>query len=150
MIVYAPDVNGPLYRVPATGGTPTPVTQISEAKEANRWPFFLPDGRHFLYVTQGRSWSQQATGIFVGSVESVDSPASTRISAARVRNAIFALNHVFFVRGGTLAAQPFDPVRLEGKGPTITVRARSGGGIDVLSVRILNLQQRPASLPVLD
>ena len=38
-------------RVAASGGTPQPVTQLDPSKYvANRWPHFLPDGDHFLYL----------------------------------------------------------------------------------------------------
>ena len=39
-----------LHRVSAKGGSPTPVTTLAEGEEAHRWPWFLPDGQHFLYV----------------------------------------------------------------------------------------------------
>src|SRR5207253_988833 len=40
-----------LYRVPAAGGTPVPVTTLDTARGENshRWPVFLADGRHFVY-----------------------------------------------------------------------------------------------------
>ena len=55
-IVFAPSLYGPLNRVPASGGTPTAATKIPHpgSVQSHRWPFFLPDGRHFLYSAQ---WS---------------------------------------------------------------------------------------------
>src|SRR5262249_12315351 len=52
VILFAPTVNGPLYQVSAAGGKSTPVTSLDPTKGENthRWPHFLPDGRHFLYV----------------------------------------------------------------------------------------------------
>jgi hypothetical protein len=37
--------------VPAGGGTPTPVSTLDSAHGdvSHRWPWFLPDGRHFLF-----------------------------------------------------------------------------------------------------
>ncbi len=43
----------PLQRVDAHGGTPTPVTAFDKTDTAHRWPSFLPDGQHFLYLAQG-------------------------------------------------------------------------------------------------
>jgi hypothetical protein len=50
-IVFAPTIAGPLYRVSANGGVPAPVTRLARQRsgQAHRWPFFLPDGKHFLY-----------------------------------------------------------------------------------------------------
>ena len=39
--------------VSVTGGTPTPVTEVRSG-ELQRWPAFLPDGRHFLYNIRNR------------------------------------------------------------------------------------------------
>jgi eukaryotic-like serine/threonine-protein kinase len=52
VIVFAPTIGGPLFRVSANGGVPAPVTQLdaSAGDTTNRWPDFLPDGVHFLYV----------------------------------------------------------------------------------------------------
>src|SRR6202022_3837809 len=49
-IVFAPNDHDSLYRVSASGGTATPVTTLDPAHEySHRWPWFLPDGKHFLY-----------------------------------------------------------------------------------------------------
>src|SRR5262249_41108183 len=52
VIVFAPDVNGPLYQIAETGGAPSPATRVfnAEGLQGHRWPVFLPDGRHFLYI----------------------------------------------------------------------------------------------------
>jgi hypothetical protein len=46
VIIFAPDVNGPLYRIAETGGTPSPITSVPNADglQGHRWPVFLPDG----------------------------------------------------------------------------------------------------------
>ncbi|HUN81084.1 MAG TPA: protein kinase [Phycisphaerae bacterium] len=53
IIVFAPSSGGALQRVSATGGVPTQVTQLDSERgeSAHRFPCFLPDGKHFLYVT---------------------------------------------------------------------------------------------------
>jgi eukaryotic-like serine/threonine-protein kinase len=52
VIVLAPSSWGPIAQVPAEGGTPKPVTKTVYSNQgvSDRWPFFLPDGRHFLFV----------------------------------------------------------------------------------------------------
>ncbi len=51
VIVFAADGLVPLYRVSAAGGEPIPVTALDQSRfeTSHRWPFFLPDGRHFLF-----------------------------------------------------------------------------------------------------
>src|SRR5262249_9223149 len=50
-IVFAPNVRSSLYRVPASGRASVAVTRLEESKHtSHRWPWFLPDGKHFLYL----------------------------------------------------------------------------------------------------
>jgi eukaryotic-like serine/threonine-protein kinase len=103
--------DGPLLRVSATGGTPVPVTTVDTANNENshRWPFFLPDGRRFLYLARG---SAGADVIYEGSL---DRPADkTRIRLA-ANNAVFAPGEqgeggrLLWVNGqGSLMSQDFD------------------------------------------
>jgi Tol biopolymer transport system component len=55
VIVFAPNSQGPIERVSANGGDATPVTKIDAARgeRGHRYPQFLPDGVHFLYVAVG-------------------------------------------------------------------------------------------------
>ena len=50
VIVFAPNGFGVLLRVMAAGGTPVPVTQLPSGQGSHRFPQFLPDGRHFLFL----------------------------------------------------------------------------------------------------
>jgi eukaryotic-like serine/threonine-protein kinase len=49
-ILFAPNYRSPLFRVPASGGNPQQVTTLNAAahETTHRWPYFLPDGNHFL------------------------------------------------------------------------------------------------------
>jgi Tol biopolymer transport system component len=51
VILFAPVRTGALLMIPAAGGVPSPATVIdpSRKEQSHRWPWFLPDGRHFLY-----------------------------------------------------------------------------------------------------
>jgi hypothetical protein len=51
VILFAGFNPGPIYRIPAKGGVPEAVTRIeaSRGEIGHSWPFFLPDGQHFLY-----------------------------------------------------------------------------------------------------
>jgi len=64
VIVFAPAIAGPIYRVAATGGAPEAVTKIPPGSgESQHWPFFLPDGKHFLYDV---NWSGSANARTTG------------------------------------------------------------------------------------
>jgi Tol biopolymer transport system component len=91
---------GPLQKVTATGGTPTAVTALKEADTSHRYPWFLPDGEHFLFLAIAKGAHQ----LRVGSLSSTD---STPLGSIR-SNAIYAAGRLLFVQGG-LVAQPFDP-----------------------------------------
>ena len=119
--------NQPLYRVSAAGGDPTPVTMLdkSQYETSHRWPYFLPDGRHFLYFIRGRS---EHTGIYLASL---DSKETTQLVAASV-NAVYAPpGWLLFMRNETLMAQSFDAneLRLTGEPISIAERVSFNGGL---------------------
>jgi Tol biopolymer transport system component len=109
---------GPLSRVPAMGGSPTPITSLSEhAQREHHWPQFLPDGKHFLYIAQGAVSLINAgeSGIYVGSLDSKDS----KLILGGVNSPVIYARPgylLFLQRGGVLVAQPFDKDRLEVSG----------------------------------
>src|SRR4029077_15028551 len=59
-------LGGRLLRVSASGGTPSPVTAPSGRGEGVAYPWFLPDGQHFLYLRG--SAKPDSTGMYVGSL----------------------------------------------------------------------------------
>jgi Tol biopolymer transport system component len=107
-IVFSPNNAGiSIQRVPAAGGACVDVTRT---KGDHRFPVFLPDGRHFLYLTEGAP-ADEANGIFVGSLDGVEE----RRVLADVSGIAFApparnerTGHVLFARGNTLMAVPFE------------------------------------------
>jgi serine/threonine protein kinase len=54
VIIFAPDagVGGGLHRVSASGGTSTPISSPdkSRGESSHRWPMFLPDEKHYMYM----------------------------------------------------------------------------------------------------
>jgi eukaryotic-like serine/threonine-protein kinase len=113
VIVFSPDISGPLHRVSASGGASGPVTNLDETRGdlSHRWPTFLPDGTHFLYLG-GATGIREAPAIYVASLESKESKLVLRDSS----NVEYALGYLVYLRGDTLMAQPFDAGRLETKG----------------------------------
>jgi Tol biopolymer transport system component len=116
VIVFAPAIDAALFRVAAAGGTPTAVTVLDPAHEesAHLNPLFLPDGRHFLFVTSGRDTS----GTYVASL---DSPERKRVSLEGSKLGFSSPDFLFFLRDRTLMAQRLDLKRLDLAGEPIRV-----------------------------
>ena len=91
MILFG-DQGAGLQRIPASGGTPSPVTQLNkEAGETSHyWPQFLPGGKKFLYLT--RSGDAEKSGVFIGAF---DGKPATRIAQTGFKAAYDAANFVF-------------------------------------------------------
>ena len=112
-IVFAPSLTSGLFRVSAAGGAPAPVTTLDAAKkeQGHRGPWFLPDGRRFLYV------ATPPTTVYVGSLDSEERPPLF----ASESQAIYADGYLLFMRRGTLLAQSFDAARLRTMGESFPV-----------------------------
>ena len=111
-IVLAPDATGSLYKVAATGGEPEVVVQADTTNKylSFRWPFFLPDGEHFLYSTESSSTGSTADdGIYISSLKG--EPGKMIIKTPS--NAQYANGHLFYVSQSILLAQEFDPSNFE-------------------------------------
>ena len=140
-IVFAPSLLGPLYRVPASGGEPVPATQIARrgSIQTNRWPFFLPDGHHFLYLAD---WSgpadAQGNGIYAGSLESGEAKL---VLPELVGNVAFASGRLLYVRQRTLMAQPFDLGRIATSGPAAPVTEQELEQRPTLSIHAFSVSQ---------
>ncbi len=118
VIVFTPSYGAPLFRVPAAGGTPSPVTTLeAPAREtSHRFPWFLPDGRHFLFTA--RSGSPEKTAVYAGDLESKE----RRLVIAAASNAVYSPPGVLlFMRRNTLMAQRFDAPRLRTIGEPLPV-----------------------------
>jgi Tol biopolymer transport system component len=78
------------------------------------WPRFLPDGRHFLFLTWSGDASKRA--VMAGDL---DSKSTRRLVAAESNAAYAAPGYVIFHRAASLFAQPFDDRRLALEGEPV-------------------------------
>jgi Tol biopolymer transport system component len=111
-----------IFRVPAEGGTPVRITQLDHTRrERNHyWPEFLPDGRHFLYMTTALDANgvRETHTIYVASLDSTDRKPLARMHSKMLYS---APGYLLFVDGGALLAQPFDAANLELKGEPVRI-----------------------------
>jgi len=105
-IVFTPNFNAPLWKVSAAGGAPTPLTTLDTASRENthRWPWILPDGRHFLFIDRisGSGAAPTREAVWVGSLDGKRAELIHSVDS----QAVYANGHVLFVRDRTLMAQP--------------------------------------------
>ncbi len=105
--MFAPSVPSPIMKVPASGGTPQPASRLDPEREvAHRWPHFLPDGDHFLYLGDAKAGGQSTLR-----VDSLRTPGSLKIVDG-VTEGQYSDGLLFFFRRQVLLAQPFDLDRL--------------------------------------
>ncbi|TAK10845.1 MAG: serine/threonine-protein kinase [Acidobacteria bacterium] len=128
VIVFAPSNGGPLQRVSANGGEPTVVTMLDAARgeTGHRFPWFLPDGKHFLFATVPAK--NQRFELFVGSL---DGAAAKPLGAAESAAAYAEPGYLLFARQNTLMAQPFDvgALAVSGEPTSIGEAPSSTGGL---------------------
>ena len=154
VILFTPGPASPIHRVPASGGTPTPVTTLdAQTGDVQHWyPFFLPDGRHFLYFAVGsQAGATDARAVLVGSLDSAE-PDKLLLQGGS--NAKYANGYLFFWRAGRLVAQRFDTERLELQGEALPVVERAtdtglgatstAGAFSVSETGVLAYQLTPA------
>ncbi len=108
VILFSPEVFGGLYRISSGGGAPIPVTtpDASRFETSHRWPFFLPDGKHFLYLAANFSGQFDKNAILLGSL---DSRERRTIVSADSNPAYAAPGYLLYRRDNALVAQRFDP-----------------------------------------
>ena len=92
-----------LSTVSAAGGDPKPLRPLADGETAQMWPEFLPDGKHYLYLSLGDRPNQQ--GIYAASLDS----SERKFIVATTANAAYVQSgQLLFMRGDVLMAQPFD------------------------------------------
>ena len=106
-IVYSPATQDRLYRISVNGGAPTPITTLDAAQHtSHRWPFFLPDGKHFLYLAINHDSAKSANDTVY--YASVDGSVNRALFKSK-SNVIYADGYLLFARNEQLLAQPFNP-----------------------------------------
>ena len=107
VIVFAPQFQGSLFQISASGGTPQPVTKLDPALyTTHRWPQVLPDGEHFIYLAANHTSPQgPQTGIFYAALDGQPG----KLIVQTFSNAVFASGFLLYLRDKTYLAQRFNP-----------------------------------------
>jgi Tol biopolymer transport system component len=117
---------GPLLRVSASGGTPSAAEKLDASlhETSHRYPAFLPDGRHFLYLALNLAGApdDKANQICAGSLDSFD----VKRIAPGIGNPAYASGRLLVPRDRNLIAQAFDASALAVRGEPQTVAQEIG------------------------
>jgi Tol biopolymer transport system component len=105
--------------VAASGGPTTPVTQLDQkVHSTHRWPWFLPDGKHFVYLAASHANPRsENAGIYVASL---DGGEPKRLMAS-YGSVLAVPGWLLSVQDGNLMATPFDERRLAVSGSAVPV-----------------------------
>jgi excisionase family DNA binding protein len=119
VIIFAPSTHSGIYKVADSGGTPTQITTVDTAiHTTHRWPKFLPDGSHFIYMAASHFRDASHNGVYWSGLEGKNNVLLPTTDA----DATYASGYLFFLRKNELQAQPFDAERGQLKGtprPTV-------------------------------
>jgi len=123
---------GGIMRVPASGGSATPLTALDPSRQEiyHGMPYFLPDGRHFLYSRNSKTAA--STGVYIGSVDTKPHDQDLKPLTASDSAAVYVASgdpdtgQLLFMRHGALMAQPFDARTLKLSGEPVAVAENVG------------------------
>jgi serine/threonine protein kinase/Tol biopolymer transport system component len=105
-----------LSRVSAQGGTPSLATKVDRKEEAHRWPYFLPDGKHFVFLADSQTTENHV--IRLGTLDSQE----TQVLFGAVTRIVYApAGYLLYVNQGALVAHPFDVRSLKITGDPKTI-----------------------------
>jgi serine/threonine-protein kinase len=118
-IIFTPNGFSGLWRIPAAGGKPEPVTRLEKREFTHRWPEILPGNRAVIF-TIGAAGTTSAMRVAAYSFKS----GQRKVLLDRASDAHYSpTGHLLFLRGGDLMAVRFDPIRLEILGTPFSVKS---------------------------
>jgi serine/threonine protein kinase len=128
VIVFAPGIFAPLLKVSSEGGsTSKAVEEDVTMGRAHGFPWFLPDGEHFLFVTWGGAGHMN---LRVGSLGST----ASKVIGETDSNAVYSEGHLLYLRDHSLLAQHFDSRSLRFTREAVPIAGRVERFLDLISV----------------
>ncbi len=121
IIIFAPSATGGLSKVSDAGGSLDVILKADSTNVAQslRWPYFLPDGEHFLYSIENTSTGSSNNDVV--RVASLKDNSFNKIVLHGSTNTQYSNGMLFYIRQSTLLAQPFDLGSMELKDNPIPV-----------------------------
>jgi len=105
VIIFAPTSHSPIYRVSDSGGVPVPITQLDTSiHTTHRWPKFMPDGEHFIYLAANHFNPATHNGIYFSSLSS----QKNTFVVATDADATAASGYLFFLHNDSFMTQQFN------------------------------------------
>jgi eukaryotic-like serine/threonine-protein kinase len=106
VILYTPDPGGSIWRVNSDGSGAAAVTTPDTKIDSHRWPLFLPDGDHFLFLAArfGTPEEDAVSAIYLGSLsgKQFTKVVSARSNPAYAEGALLYLDEQKALRAVTL------------------------------------------------
>ena len=131
-IVFASNAFSPMLKVSQDGGDANIAVETDVS--GHGFPWFLPDGEHFLFA----SWT--GAGRMTIRVGSLGSAASTAVTDAD-SNAIYSEGHLLYLRGDSLVAQAFDLQSLRATGDTVPLTEHVGRFLSLVGAGVFSASQ---------
>jgi serine/threonine protein kinase len=136
-VIIFGNTTGGLLRVSEAGGTPVPVTAVDPSRRETYhvFPWFLPDGRHFLYLRASRTLPEK-TGIYVGSIDARPAKQDDKrllavsYGAAYVASPDGGSGQLLYLRDGKLFAQTLNARRPALTGAPVLIADRVASVLD--------------------
>lgn len=119
-IILIGSFRGPLMKVNANGGDPVPL-MLQKDEDGQRWPWFLPDGQHFLYLSASGSFVPSATN---RAIRYSDLEGTGRVVLRENSNAEYAEGSLLYVKDGVLVGVPFDPASGKTRGTPVLLESK--------------------------
>jgi serine/threonine protein kinase/Tol biopolymer transport system component len=118
-ILFEPGPRAEIFRIAASGGTAVQVTKLDLPEHTtHRWPNFLPDGKHFLYLAANHADPRGAgTEIYIASLDGkLNRPLMHSFAKAE-----YASGYLLYLHDTALMAQPFNADKLEFTGDATAI-----------------------------
>ena len=150
LIVFSPDMVGPLFQVADVGGDPEPTSEIDSDRDelSHRWPQLLPDDKTLIFTAwHGGDRYGQLSLV----AQSLDSNERTVLVDGGYYGRFLDSGYLVFIRDGVLLGARFVPGRTTNIARAIPLREdvqgdpRSAQGLFSLSGRgdLIYLKSRP-------
>ncbi len=108
-----------LKKISAGGGATAPAT-VADGQLSYCFPWFLPDGEHFLFSTNNPGANGGQISLWTGSLKSTEASVFAKADS----NVVYAEGRLLYVREGTLMGQPFNASALRADGNAVPVAER--------------------------